>query len=206
MATSAEDRLAKLFRSGNRPARPAPNEKTFAEKELEQLEENNATWKIPATAQYPRKVKVDSPQPAAGRDILTGSDDEDDYVSAFNPKPTMKQAVSKKKSHKQAPRQMPEPDAFGYPKDAKVEPTGRIAYIEDWSAEINNNGGAEYERKASAPRELSKTGDRGNPATGHFCQLGLVAKFPYKYMTDENDRVSRHFFANNKFYERTWDL
>jgi hypothetical protein len=25
-------------------------------------------------------------------------------------------------------------------------------------------------------------------------------------MEDANDRVSKHFFANNKFFERRWDL
>ncbi len=46
----------------------------------------------------------------------------------------------------------------------------------------------------------------GNELTAHFCPLSLVAKFPYKYMVDTNDRVSKHFFAANKFYQRQWDM
>jgi hypothetical protein len=46
----------------------------------------------------------------------------------------------------------------------------------------------------------------GNPLIGHFCPLALVAKFPYKYIVDTDGRISRHFFAQNKFYQRTWDM
>ena len=47
---------------------------------------------------------------------------------------------------------------------------------------------------------------KGNAVTGHFCVFTLVAKLPYKYMTDVDGRVSRHFFANDKFFQRQWDL
>jgi hypothetical protein len=54
--------------------------------------------------------------------------------------------------------------------------------------------------------ELPKHDIEGNTLTGHFCPLMLVAKFPYKYMVDTDDRVSKYFFAQNKFYQREWNM
>lgn len=62
------------------------------------------------------------------------------------------------------------------------------------------------ENLTASANELCHQDVDGNALTGHFCPLALVAKFPYKYMVDTNDRVSRHFFAHNKFYERKWDM
>ena len=202
MATSASDRLANLFGSSNLPPPPTPDQPTFAEQELASMAERSANWKIPNTAQYPRKIQGGRPKPAAGGDIYTSSEDEDDYVASFQKKPKMISAPANKKSHKQPPRKMPETGAFGY-QNAKIPKKGAIAYLEYGNAEEGTN---EPDGEVPVVRGLPEIDDQGNPATGHFCQFGLVAKFPYKYMIDENDRVSRHFFANQRFYERTWDL
>ncbi len=197
METSASDRLANLFGTSQRPARPSTNQPTFAEQELAAMAERSSKWKVPETAQYPRKVQGQQIRPAAGGDIYTSSEEEDDYVAAFQKKPKMISPPAKKKSHKQSPRKMPGANAFGYD-NAQVPEKGTIAYVE--------NGTPEHQDQPPVTRDLPKIDDQGNPATGHFCQFGLVTKFPYKYMSDENDRVSRHFFANQKIYERGWDL
>jgi hypothetical protein len=76
---------------------------------------------------------------------------------------------------------------------------------------------ADNESSATPERDLSKynptvpdveiSAAKNNKAiVGRFCQFGLAAKFPYKYMNDSNDKVSKYFFASNKFYDHTWDL
>ena len=137
--------------------------------------------------------------------MLTSDEDEDDYVAAFARKNKPKMLTSKKKtSEKARPRQMPEANAFGYPKDAHIEAKAPIRYISKGkSCDIVGDRDDDGE---STFLQLPTSDKFGNSATGSFCQFNLVKTFPYKYMDDGNDRVSRHFFANNKFFERTWDL
>lgn len=45
-----------------------------------------------------------------------------------------------------------------------------------------------------------------NELVGQFCIFSQVVKFPYKYMQDPENRVSRRFFANEKIFERSWDM
>lgn len=127
-------------------------------------------------------------------------------MSAFKNKPSMK-PPTKQPSTRAKPRVMPEPNAFGYPQNADIESKGPIEYV------ANGKGSSKHKSKASEAATPDSDHDvlptsnmQGFAVTGHYCQLHLVAKFPYKYMNDSNDRVSRHFFANNKFYDRTWDM
>lgn len=179
MVTSAQDRLAALFKDISLPKSPLADAKTYAEEELDAQMAAQASWKTPDHAQYPSKHTAPAPKPADNLDLLTSSD-EDDYVAAFKSKLTMKPADSKK------------------PKPVK-----------------RNSGATDQQRTMHAEKldihktideELPKVDKGGRPATSHFCSFNLTTKCPYKYMDDANDRVSRHFFANGKVYERQWDL
>lgn len=200
--TSAEDRLARLL-GGKLPELVVSDEPSFAEQELQAMEERNNRWRVPEVAQYPRKVGGQQAKSAAGGDVFTSSDDDDDYTSAFQRKPKMISKTTKKTVHQVGPRKMPEAGAFGHDQ-SKVLKLGAIAYVDGGRRKQSHN--SEDEQEASLPTELPQNDDQGNKAIGHFCQLGLVIKFPYKYMVDENDRVSKHFFANQKIYERKWNL
>lgn len=205
MATNPRDRLGRLFANQPLPAPPTPGQRHFSEKELEQKKANDEeALKIPSTAQYPRQIKA-APQVERNVDILTSSDDDDDYVAAFQKKPSMKSPTGR--AAKLKPRVMPEPNAFGYPKDTPINPEGPIECIAKSKASIKNTFNRSHFKLADSPDgDLPTSSKHGKPVTGHFCQFNLVAKFPYKYMNDTNDRVSRHFFAANKFYDRTWDM
>ena len=202
MDTSVQDRFANLFASGSAPASVDHDQPHLFEAEQERMKQQT-TWKIPDVAQTPRQIRGPAPRPAGGDDILTSEDEDDDYVSAFVKKPKM--ATPKKTPSKPKARKLPEPDAFGYPKGAHVEVKGPIEYIPKGKSFNPLEEMQDEDSEFSSPRK--RTSDNfGNPLTGRFCQFSLVRKFPYKYMVDSNDRVSRHFFANNKFFERTWDL
>ena len=201
--TAPQDRLNRLFANSPRPVPPTPGKPIFWEQELEEKKaKDEKPWRVPEVAEYPRQFKSPKKQPGRDRDILTSSDDEDEYVSLFSKKPSMKPAKSKQPK----PRQMPEPNAFGYPRDAVIEPKGSIEYHSKgkWSKE---NVSKENSEQSDSDEGMPSTADdHGNPVVSHFCQFNLASKFPYKYMNDPNDRVSRHFFASNKFYGRKWDL
>ena len=197
METSVQDRFATLFATAPVPAASDPGQRHLFEVEQDRMQQQTG-WKIPEVAQTPRKIRGPAPKPAGGDNILTSEDENDDYVSSFAQKPKML-TPTKKMNQKPKPRKTPEPDAHGYPKDAYVEPEAPIRYIPDRDSN-------EDEDSDSTSLQLRTSDKLGNPITGHFCQFSLVKKFPYKYMVDGNDRVSRHFFANNKFFERTWDL
>jgi len=202
METSVQDRFANLFVAAPLPANSDTSKPHLFEAEQVRMQQYTG-WKIPEVAQTPRQLRGPAPRPAGGDDILTSEDEEDDYVSAFSQKPKM--LTSKKKANqKPKPRKMPEPNAHGYPRDAYVEPQGPIRYIPNGKS--SDPVDDEDVDSDSTSLQLRTSDKLGNPVTGHFCQFNLVKKFPYKYMVDSNDRVSRHFFANNKFFERTWDM
>ncbi|EXJ85621.1 hypothetical protein A1O1_05987 [Capronia coronata CBS 617.96] len=194
--TAARDRLNQLFAGQSRPSPPPADQRHFSELELEKKKvEDHQSWTIPPTAQYPRQVKS-PPQPTRNVDCLTSSD-EDDYVSAFKPKVSMK-----------SPSEKP-----GRPKgnigDSHSEGMAHMEYFPNGkvSSKLKAKDDASMEDEPEVYDAALPASDvQGHPATGHFCQFSLAAKFPYKYMNDSNDRVSRRFFAQNKFYERTWDL
>jgi hypothetical protein len=196
MATNPQDRLGRLFASSTLPAPSASEKPHFSEVELaDKKAKDEAPWRVPEVAQYPRKIKLTQPQqPQRGHDPLTSSDD-DDYTSAFAEKPSMRTQARAK------PRKMPEPTATGYPEGA-VETKGPIKYL----ARGKRSSDSPPKEQPDDAGDLPPADTNGNPVTGRFCHFGLAAKFPYKYMNDPNDRVSRHFFAANKFYSRPWDL
>jgi hypothetical protein len=199
--TSAQDRLNRLFANSPRPPLPTPGQRHFSEVELEEKRLMDAQpWKAPATAEDPTQTKP-VPKERPSRDILTSSD-EDEYTSLFSKKPSMKPT---KKSHAK-PRKSLAPNSAGLLKDAIVSPAGSLEYLAKGKSFRKNTSDHGTELSDSGYGMLS-TGDAyGNPVIARFCQFSLAAKFPYKYMNDPNDRVSRHYFASNKFYARKWDL
>ena len=205
MGTTPSDRLNQLFAGQSRPALPTPGQPHFSEQEFEQKAAKEANfWQIPSTAQYPREIKKSASRKERNIDLFTSSDD-DDYTSSFVKKPSMKSPT--KKNTKPKPRNMPEPNAFDCSKDAHIESKGPIEYLAKGKKPSKHNVDDEVSRSSDSDGDSIPTSDvYGNPTTGQFCQFYLAAKFPYKYMNDSNDRVSRHFFASNKFYDRSWDM
>ncbi|RMZ87189.1 hypothetical protein DV736_g5584, partial [Chaetothyriales sp. CBS 134916] len=175
METSPSERLAKLFISSEFLAQSDLTQPDSAGQDITVTCEPEAKWEIPTTAKAPRKIHGPQPKPAAGEDVLSSSEDEDDYVAAFQAKSRMAAKSTKRGSRQQWSQKTAEPVP-----------------------------GSNHETQPSP--DLPDLDDQGNCALGHFCRLSLVAKFPYKYMTDESGQVSRHFFANQKFYQRIWDL
>ncbi|OAP59156.1 hypothetical protein AYL99_06454 [Fonsecaea erecta] len=202
-STTPQDRLNRLFSNQALPPAPTPNQLHFSEKELEQREATEQQpWRVPGTAQDRNETNATKNQhPQRDVLVLTSSDDDDDYVASFKQKPSMK-ATPKRSQHKSIARLAPDPS--GSPK--AVEPDDTIRYFAKGKPSKRESSRFETEHSDSDNNELPTTDKRGNPALGHFCQFVLAAKFPYKYMNDVDDRVSRHFFASNKFYNRTWDL
>ncbi|EXJ55036.1 uncharacterized protein A1O5_12775 [Cladophialophora psammophila CBS 110553] len=201
VSTTPQDRLNQLFSNQALPPAPTPGQPHFSEKELEQKEtKEERPWSIPEAPQHPREIKsLRKQHPQRDASILTSSDDDDDYVSAFKQKPSMKPAT---KTSQPKPRVMHELNSSGYPN----EPDDPIQYLAKGKSSKRNPPKDVTEHSDSDNDELPTADGVGNPVAGHFCQFSLAAKFPYKYMNDVNDRVSRHFFASNKFYNRTWDL
>ena len=197
MASTPQDRLAKLFAGQPLPETTATGDSHFSEIELRQKRNKNQQqprWQLPSTAEYPRQVtRSAKPQPTS--ELLTSSDDDDDYVSSFSKKPSMKAASEQ--SSKSNRRVIPEPNALGHPMHAPNE--GK-------KSSMQSSHGTSIKLHSGEERGVQSSNPASSPPTGRFCQFILASKFPYKYMKDVNDRVSRHFFANNKFYSRNWDL
>ncbi|EXJ64326.1 hypothetical protein A1O7_00662 [Cladophialophora yegresii CBS 114405] len=201
--TNPQTRLDRLFAKSPLPPAPPAGQLHFSEKELAEKEAKEETqFRVGSTAEYPRQVKPPQKEEAQQAiDILTSSD-EDDYICAFKKKPSMKAPTKNVKSKR---RNMPEPDSVGHSEDAIVKPKGRIEYLARGKSTKHTSADPVSEPD-SDDVHLPTADVHGNPVIGHFCQFTLAAKFPYKYMSDTNDRVSRHFFASNKFYSRNWDL
>ncbi|KIW24183.1 uncharacterized protein PV07_09913 [Cladophialophora immunda] len=204
-STTPQDRLNKLFSNQALPPAPTLGQPHFSEKELELREARDQQYgKVPATVQYPREANAaKKQQPQRDILILTSSDDDDDYVSAFKQKPSMKSAPKKSQPKPSARRA---PNGSESSKDAVLDSNEPLRYFAKGKVSKRISSRPVMEYSGSDNDELPKKDKRGNPVAGHFCQFILAAKFPYKYMNDVNDRVSRHFFAGNKFYNRTWDI
>lgn len=206
METAPQDRLAKLFADKPLPSTNMSAEPHFSEKELQEKREKaqaQPKWQLPAAAVYPRRItKPVRAQPST--EILTSSDD-DDYTSSFAKKPSMKSPSPR--SSKSKRRFMNSSNALGPLAHTEPPSTGDLQYIHEGKSSLkqSSHGGS------IGQNDMRATNDRSSdaaplPITGKFCQFGLAAKFPYKYMNDNNDRVSRHFFADNKFFSRSWEL
>lgn len=207
MATTPQDRLAKLFAGQPLPATTASGDSHFSEKELQDKrnkDQKQPKWQIPAAAEYPRQVtRSAKPQPTS--ELLTSSDDDDDYISSFSKKPSMK--YPSEQSSKSKRRVMPESKALGYPKDAHTVPKGAIEYTHKGKkSSTQSSQDASIELNSDKEKDTQSSDPASSPLTGQFCQFVLTSKFPYKYMNDIKDRVSRHFFADSKFFNRSWDL
>lgn len=194
METNPQDRLAELFAGKPLPTRNKSAEPHFSEQELQEKREDGQSkpkWQLPLAAEFPRqipKAKTSKPQPT--RELLTSSDDEDDYVSSFSKKPSMKTPAEHSATS-------------GRPAAGKSHPVGGIEYIHEGKRSSTHS---HYGQSGARNMSDHSSDSAAFPIAGQFCQFGLAAKFPYKYMNDTNDRVSRHFFANNKFFSRDWDL
>ncbi|KIW15356.1 hypothetical protein PV08_05402 [Exophiala spinifera] len=205
MNTSPQTRLNRLFAGKPLPTPPVPGELHFSEKELkENIEQSRKT---PATVQHPQKApSPPKPQSTSATDGWSSADDDDDSVAAFRPKPSMK-----------APTQQPDQKLTSR---TILESTAR-ASREGVSTEAESSSGsvcqsnnpskvmADEKQGSIAHGQIQSIPDseEQNPeTTRQYCQFLLAAKFPYKYMNDGDDRVSKRFFANNKFYNRDWDI
>lgn len=178
MDTSVQDRFTSLFASGNAPACPDLSKTNLVGTDESKTQQQTG-WHVPVVAEEPRHIRGPAPRPACADEILTSSgDDADDYVSSFANRPKM-QKVKKRTTYT-----MPKPS----------------------QAREHNATGDDSEDNEVSPPKLRSMDKLGNPATGHFCPFNLVKTFPYKHMIDSKDRVSKQFFASNKFFERTWDL
>ena len=198
MPTSKLDRLNKLFGGQRRsafaerdPSRPHVSDLDLAQNSSTETATPNKQppagmakpqqqpWKVPDVAQYPRRVA--QPPARTGRDVdQISSDEDDEYLRAFSAKPEPK-PVAKRASQSTGGRR---------------GTSDRHTSLEASATEDCKFG----------PNGLPIQDGEGNDCRGHFCPLTLVAKLPYKYMTDRNDRVSKRFFADNRFYKRTWDM
>ena len=205
MPLSKLERLNKLYENDKLPPKQDQDSPHIADLDLKSsLAGEQKPWKIPESAQYPRRII--QPPLRSGRDIdqMTSSD-EDEYVSAFRKAPTSKPSppsrLVKLMRHNA--------NASGYPEDNESKSTlDAIQYTSDGKPKAN--GPEAHHHRISLPLGnqdgLRAADDAGNRLSGRFCSLSLVAKFPYKYMVDANDRVSKHFFAQGKFYARSWDM
>ena len=144
----------------------------------------------PKDSQIPQPLKKTgrSSPPRKNIEQVTSSED-DEYVSAFSSKPRLKPDVRLSATGN---------DLRGVPDD-----TGPSDKLKQSSAETTKSAS---DLTTNIDNERPVEDKNGNALIGLFCPFALVAKFPYKYMVDTNDTVSRHFFANNKFYDRTWDM
>lgn len=184
MATSPQNRLNQLFRGITLPATNPPDQVHFSDQEfIDQATKNNPPKQPPPASPQPPTARVDSPvQPAINTDINYGSDD-DDYTNAFIVKPSMR---AQELYDQPKPRYLSE--LHNQRNDShSTSPTHHLDH-DDTGTAFSSQGGQAF------------------PLLGKFCQFVLAAKFPYKYMDDGNDQVSRQFFADNKFYSRPWDL
>lgn len=203
MPTSAQDRFNKLFENQERPTPPDPvGPQTEGPEIGDQHTANQEPWKIPETAQYPKIIPRQASNASRDIDQLASSDEEDDYIAAFKKKPQMGWEKSKLKRHI-----LPQQGLSSHRKSGQLKSWGAPYDILNAKQEVQSTG-APLTGEGNVPKneEPASTDPFGNPSTGHFCVLNLVAKFPYKYMVDTNGEVSQRFFANSKFYNRTWDV
>ena len=182
MSTSKLDRLNRLFEGKERRARADPNKIHIADLDFVPKPSTEQVPCIGLADQTPWKVPevAQCPRKVAPPPPRTGRDL--DQISSSEEDEYLA-AFSGKPKSKASIKVLPK----GKPKQHAPDDV--------WFADVPTESG-----------ELPVQDVYGNTITGHFCPLLLVAKFPYKYMVDTDDRVSKHFFAANKFYQRTWDM
>lgn len=181
MATSAHDRFSNLFRDRPKPTAPERDKTHFSVIELEQSRNDHSA--------KPRS------KPRALRDQSNSDSDLDEYVRTFAP-------IQRPQPR---PRWRPEAGALGYDKDRHIEPLGQICYLPDgkWAMDEEDLDEATTVMDRNTWMEPGSSSEKSGT---QFCLFSLVIKFPYKYMKDPDDRVSRRFFAGHKIFHRGWDL
>lgn len=207
MATDPGKRFERIFANSARPALPDPGQPHIADLELAKPEPSAPEvkpFKIPDVPQVRRKFF--QPDRSGARDIMSSSEDEDDYVNACRDsvKPQMlkfPESEAGRKTRNAASGNL------GNVKETHVDLPGHLSNSSQGalSPRVIYPGDAETDDMETTSK-LPTHDIVGNMATGHFCIFTLVAKFPYKYMRDPGDKVSKRFFASNKFYCREWDL
>lgn len=191
MPTSKAERLSRLFEGDSLPPLPDPTTSHIADTEIiSKLRPVQQPWQVPKVAQVPRKIPRSPPRTGRDLDQLTSSDD-DEYVRAFRKAPALKPENTVKVGKKNS-------ILSGYHPNEQPK------------AKVRGESGSDAITRSEANDEqddgFSKADRDGHPLVGRFCPLMLVTKFCYKYMDDPNDRVSRHFFASGKIWNRTWDM
>ncbi len=191
MPTSKADRLNRLFEGGSLPPLPEPNTSHIADTEIiSKMQPAQQPWKVPKVAQPPRKITKSPPRTGKDLDQLTSSDD-DEYVLAFRKAPAIKPETTanvRKKTNNSS--------GYHFNKQPRVKARAKSGNVVTSNSDANDG----------KDDGLSSVDGDGHPLVGKFCPLVLVTKFCYKYMDDPNDRVSRHFFASGKIWNRTWDM
>jgi hypothetical protein len=206
MATDPAERFNKIFAKSARPELPDPSQPHIADLELAKpasIEQEVKQSQIPDVPQV--ACKFSQPDRSGARDIISSSEDEDDYVNAFkSAKPSILQKPEKnggKRSRKATN------GGLGKAQETQIELPGHLSDSPEDTISPSMRYPEDYETgKMPSLSKLPVHDVDGNKATGHFCVFSLVAKFPYRYMKDPSDKVSKHFFAYNKFYEREWDV
>lgn len=207
MATDPAERFRNIFANTAKPSLPQPGQPHIADLELAKPTPANPEvkpFKIPDVPQVKRKFF--QPDRSGARDIISSSEDEDDYVNACKSSTKPKMLEQPKNNGGREPRK-PAFENLGDANDRRVELPGHLSDLsQDTHSPVMDYPG---DFKTDDMQDLSKLPVHdvdGNKATGHFCIFSLVAKLPYKYMRDPNDQVSKRFFAYNKFYDREWDV
>lgn len=197
MTTPAAERFAQIFANIPKPKRPDPTQPHIADTEFARPEsprpKSPEHYKIPVKPQKKRKFLKENRQSA--RDIISSSEDEDDYVNSFKNKAKPEMLGPSKYEGGRKPCQIAGVRS-GNDKSAQIDSSAVPASTKH--PEDVNDGDMKFKFPAADVD--------GNKATGHFCIFSLVSKFPYKYMKDPADQVSKRFFAANKFYAREWDM
>lgn len=182
MASQAQARFDKLFQNKSKPAKPTKDGPGFAEREL---------------AEYKRRQQELGKarhQPDHDEDTDQPSDKEQASVPAVK-QPTRPIKPSHRYPKSSGPGRQPD-HIPGTDPEAMVFVPGGI-----WS------GGLAATKLDTEPNHEDIEPASSSPdCIGCFCVFNLVTKFPYKYLQDPGDRVSKHFFAGGQIYQRNWDL
>ncbi len=191
MSTSKADRLNRLFEGDSLPPLPDPTIPHIADTEINsKMQPVQQPWQVPKVAQVPRKITRSPPRTGRDLDHLTSSDD-DEYVRAFRKAPALKPETKTETGKKTSISSRPH---------FNEQPRSKARARSDIYATTKSDANDEKDDG------VSETDRDGHPLVGRFCPLPLVTKFCYKYMDDPNDRVSRHFFASGRIWNRTWDM
>ncbi|KAK5084682.1 hypothetical protein LTR05_005760 [Lithohypha guttulata] len=182
MASQAQARFDKLFQNKPKPAKPIKDGPGFAEREL---------------AEYKRRqqeLEKARHQPDHDEDTDQPSDKEQASVPAVK-QPTRPIKPSHRYPRSSGPgRQLDH--IPGTDPEAMVFVPGGI-----WS------GGLAATKLDTEPNHENIEPASSSPdCIGRFCVFNLVTKFPYKYLQDPGNRVSKHFFAGGQIYQRNWNL